>query len=125
VAFGYAPGSEPHSEDDPLAVAAGPRAVTIRAAADMERQVLTSGMEAIVLRYAFFYGPGTWHLDPVRKPSLHIDAAAQAALLAVTRGQPGIYNIAEEDGTVSIAKARAALGFDPAFRLRASDETAC
>ena len=125
VAFGYAPGSEPHSEDDPLAVAASPRAITVRAAAEMERQVLTSGMEAIVLRYAFFYGPGTWHLDPVRKPSLHIDAAAQAALLAVTRGQPGIYNIAEEDGTVSIAKARAALGFDPAFRLRASDETAC
>jgi nucleoside-diphosphate-sugar epimerase len=85
----------------------------------MERQVLTSGMEAIVLRYAFFYGPGTWHADPVRKPPLHIDAAAQAALLAVTRGPPGIYNIAEEDGTVSIAKARAALAFDPAFRFPA------
>jgi nucleoside-diphosphate-sugar epimerase len=119
VAFGYAPGGEPHSEADPLNVTDGPRAVTVRAAADMERQVLTSGMEAIVLRYAFFYGPGTWHADPVRKPSLHIDAAAQAALLAVTRGQTGIYNIAEEDGTVSIAKARAALGFDPAFRLSA------
>jgi len=117
VAFGYAPCGEPHSENDPLDVAAGPRAVTIRAAADMERQVLKSGMEAIVLRYAFFYGPGTWHADAVRKPALHIDAAAQAALLAVTRGQPGIYNIAEEDGTVSIAKARAALAFDPAFRL--------
>ena len=117
IAFGYAPGGEPHLENDPLNVAEGPRAVTIRAAADMERQVLTSAMEAVVLRYAFFYGPGTWHAGPVRKPSLHIDAAAQAALLAVTRGQPGVYNIAEEDGTVSIAKARAALGFDPAFRL--------
>jgi nucleoside-diphosphate-sugar epimerase len=84
----------------------------------MERQVLASGMEAIVLRYGFFYGPGTWHEGPTRKPSLHIDAAAHAALLAVTRGRPGIYNIVEEDGTVSIAKARAALGFDPAFRLR-------
>jgi len=38
-------------------------------------------------------------------------------LLAVTRGKPGIYNIADDDGTVSIAKARADLGFDPAFRL--------
>jgi len=121
VAFGYAPGGEPHSENDPLNVAAGPRAVTIRAAADMERQVLTSGLEAIVLRYAFFYGPGTWHADPVRKPPLHIDAAAKAALLAVTRGRPGIYNIAEEDGTVSIAKASAELGFDPAFRLRSGE----
>jgi nucleoside-diphosphate-sugar epimerase len=117
VAFAYAPGAEPHSENDPLNVSEGPRALTVRAAADMERQVLASGMEAIVLRYGFFYGPGTWHADPIRKPSLHIDAAAQATLLALTRGRSGIYNIAEEDGTVSIAKARAELGFDPAFRI--------
>jgi nucleoside-diphosphate-sugar epimerase len=118
VAFAYAPGAEPHPETDPLNVLEGPRAVTVRAAADMERQVLSSGMEAIVLRYGFFYGPGTWHADPIRKPPLHIDAAARATLLALTCGRPGIYNIAEEDGTVSIAKARAELGFDPAFRLR-------
>jgi nucleoside-diphosphate-sugar epimerase len=117
VAFAYAPGAESHSENDPLNVSEGPRAVTVRAAADMERQVLASGMEAIVLRYGFFYGPGTWHADPIRKPALHIDAAAQATLLALTRGRSGIYNIAEEDGTVSIAKARAELGFDPAFRI--------
>jgi nucleoside-diphosphate-sugar epimerase len=119
VAFGYASGAEPHSEDDPLDVKGGPRAVTIGAAAEMERQVLTSGMEAIVLRYGFFYGPGTWHEGPARKPAVHIDAAAHAALLAVTRGQPGTYNIAEEDGTISIAKARSELGFDPAFRVGA------
>jgi nucleoside-diphosphate-sugar epimerase len=118
VAFAYAPGAEPHPETDPLNVLEGPRAVTVGAAADMERQVLSSGMEAIVLRYGFFYGPGTWHADPIRKPRLHIDAAAQATLLALTRGRPGTYNIAEEDGTVSIARARAELGFDPAFRLR-------
>jgi nucleoside-diphosphate-sugar epimerase len=118
VAFAYAPGREPHSEADPLNVSEGPRAVTVRAAADMERQVLASGMEAIVLRYGFFYGPGTWHADPVRKPSLHIDAAAHAAVLAVTRGQPGIYNVADDDEMVSTAKARRELGFDPAFRLR-------
>jgi nucleoside-diphosphate-sugar epimerase len=118
VAFAYAPGAEPHPETDPLNVLEGPRAVTVRAAADMERQVLSSGMEAIVLRYGFFNGPGTWHADPIRKPQLHIDAAAQATLLALTRGRPGIYNIAEENGTVSIARARAELGFDPAFRLR-------
>ena len=119
VAFAYAPGAEPHAENDPLNVSEGPRAVTVRAAADMERQVLSSGMEAIVLRYGFFYGPGTWHASSTRKPSLHIDAAAQATLLAVTRGGPGIYNIADDEGIVSIAKARAELGFDPAFRLRA------
>jgi nucleoside-diphosphate-sugar epimerase len=118
VAFGYTPGGEPHNEADPLSVTDGPRAVTVHAAAEMERQVLVSGMAAIVLRYGFFYGPGTWHANPVRKPSLHIDAAAQAALRAVTHGRSGIYNIADDDGTVSIVKARAELGFDPAFRLR-------
>ena len=109
VAFAYAPGAAPHPETDPLNVADGPRAVTVCAAANMERQAL--------LRYGFFYGPGTWHADPIRKPPLHIDAAAQATLLAVTRGRPGIYNIAEDDGIVSIAKARMEFGFDPAFRL--------
>jgi hypothetical protein len=37
-------------------------------------------------------------------------------LLAITRGAAGVYNIADDDGAVSIAKARAELGFDPRFR---------
>lgn len=119
VAFAYAPGGEPHAETDPLNLVDGPRLVTVRAAADMEHQVLASGMEAIVLRYGLLYGPGTWTGGPARKPPLHVDAAAQAALLAVTRGKTGIYNIADDDGTVSIEKAREELGFDPGFRLAA------
>ena len=119
IAFGYAPGPEPHGETDPLNLADGPRVVTVRGAAAMEEQVLASGMEAVVLRYGLLYGPGTWTEGPSRQPPLHVDAAAQAALLAVTRGKPGIYNIADDDGTVSIEKARAELGFDPAFRLAA------
>jgi hypothetical protein len=39
-------------------------------------------------------------------------------LLALTRGAAGIYNIADDDSVVSIAKARAELGFDPRFRLQ-------
>jgi len=117
VAFAYAPGKEPHVEADPLNVADGPRVVTVRAAADMEQQVLNSGMEAVVLRYGLFYGPGTWTETPAGKPSLHIDAAAKAALLSVTGGT-GIYNIADDDGAVSIERARRELGFDPAFRLK-------
>jgi nucleoside-diphosphate-sugar epimerase len=117
VAFAYAPGPEPHAETAPLNLADGPRVVTVRAAADMEEQVLRSGMEAVVLRYGLFYGPGTWTEEPVRRPPLHVDAAAQAALLAVSRGGPGIYNIADDDGAVSIEKARKELGFDPSFRL--------
>jgi len=46
---------------------------------------------------------------------LHVGAAAQAAVLALTRGDPGIYNIADDDGAVPIAKVHAALGFDPEF----------
>jgi nucleoside-diphosphate-sugar epimerase len=118
VAFAYAPGNQPHTEADPLNTSEGPRAPTVRAAADMEQQVLNSGMEAMVLRYGLFYGPGTWSEGPARKPPLHIDAAAQAAFLTVSRGKPGIYNIADDDGTVSIEKARRELGFDPAFRLK-------
>jgi len=119
VAFAYLPGKEPYVETDPLNLVDGPRLVTVRAAADMEEQVLQSGMEGIVLRYGLLYGPGTWSGGPTRKPSVHVDAAAQAALLVVTRGAPGIYNIADDEGTVSIAKARKDLGFDPAFRLPA------
>ena len=116
VAFAYAPGREPYVETDPLNVADGPRVVTVRAAADMEQQVLASGMEPVVLRYGLLYGPGTWTEEPARNPPVHVDAAAQAAFLTVTHGS-GIYNIADDDGTVSIDKARKELGFDPAFRL--------
>jgi nucleoside-diphosphate-sugar epimerase len=118
IAFCYASGVEPYAESDPLNLADGPRVGTMRGAANMEEQVLASGLQAIVLRYGLLYGPGTWSEGPGRKPPLHVDAAAHAALLAVTRGATGVYNIADDEGTVSIEKARAELGFDPDFRLR-------
>jgi nucleoside-diphosphate-sugar epimerase len=117
VAFAYLPGKEPYVETDPLNLVDGPRLVTVRAAADMEQQVLDSGMEPVVLRYGLLYGPGTWSEGPARKPPVHVDAAAHAALLALT-ATPGIFNIADDDGTVSIEKARREWGFDPAFRLK-------
>ena len=118
ISFAYAPGGEPHPETDPLNFADPARAVTVRGVADMEHQVLApSGIEGIVLRYGLLYGPGTWYGTPDRKPGLHVDAAAQAALLAVTHGGRGVYNIADDDEAVSIAKARAELGFDPTFRI--------
>jgi nucleoside-diphosphate-sugar epimerase len=118
IAFAYAPGGEPHPETDPLNLADPARSVTVKGTADMEQQVLSSGIDAILLRYGLLYGPHSWSPNgPARKPALHVDAAAQAALLALTRGKPGIYNIADDDGAVSIAKAVAELGFDPHFRL--------
>jgi nucleoside-diphosphate-sugar epimerase len=118
IAFAYAAGSEPHPETDPLNLADPVRAVTVKGAVDMEQQVLSaSGLDAIVLRYGLLYGPGTWReASSGLKPALHVDAAAHAALLAITRGAAGVYNIADDDGAVSIAKARTELGFDPRFR---------
>jgi nucleoside-diphosphate-sugar epimerase len=77
----------------------------------------TPGIEGLVLRYGRLWGPGTWTETAVGPCPLHVDAAAHAALQAITRGAPGIYNIAEDDGTVSTAKARKELGFDPMWRL--------
>jgi nucleoside-diphosphate-sugar epimerase len=119
IAFAYADGPEPHDETDALASAEGdqPRAVTARGVQALEDAVLNApGIEGIVLRYGRLYGPGTWNTPNARAP-LHVDAAAHAALLALSAGGPGIYNIAEDDGAVSIGKARRELGFDPAFRL--------
>jgi nucleoside-diphosphate-sugar epimerase len=121
IAFVYAPGRKPYRESDPLNTEAdGVRAIAVPAVVALEAAVLGApGIAGIVLRYGLFYGPGTWYQTPERPPSIHVDAAAHAALLALTRGAPGIYNIAEDDGAVSIAKARAQLGFDPAIRLDA------
>jgi nucleoside-diphosphate-sugar epimerase len=122
IAFAYADGPEPHPETDPLASAEGgdPAAITARGVRALEDAVLgASAIEGIVLRYGRLYGPGTWFATPSGKGPLHVDAAAHAALLAMTRGKPGIYNIAENDGALVIEKARHELGFDPGFRLKA------
>jgi nucleoside-diphosphate-sugar epimerase len=117
IAFAYA-GAEPHAETDPLGSGeSGPGAVTARGVRALEEAVFhASGIEGIVLRYGRLYGPGTWNERATGRAPLHVDAAAQAARLAVAHGAAGIYNIAEDDGAVSIAKARE-LGFDPAFRI--------
>jgi nucleoside-diphosphate-sugar epimerase len=121
IAFAYAPGPGPHPETEPLDLDDPIRAVTIRGAVDMEQQVQAAGhLEGIILRYGFLYGPGTWFDSPIRRPAVHVDAAAHAAFLAITRGAPGFYNIADDDEVVAIAKARAAIGFDPQFRLAAA-----
>ena len=92
----------------------GVRQLTIEGIVALEREVLqTSSIDGVVLRYGYLYGPNTWYDAPRKPPSVHVDAAAQAALLAVTKGE-GIYNVAEDDGAVSGAKARRELDFDPA-----------
>jgi nucleoside-diphosphate-sugar epimerase len=122
VAFAYAPGATPHAETDPLDLAAeGVRRRTVEGVAALEQAVTrTRGIDGLVLRYGRLYGPGTWTERPQGAAPLHVDAAAQAALLALTRGAPGLYNVAEDDGEVDSGKAKRELGFDAAFRMGAA-----
>lgn len=113
IAFAYAPGPRPHSEDAPLNPARVPGVTRL------EELIRGCELEEIVLRYGRFYGPNTWFGVATGEAPVHVDAAADAARRALTRGAPGVYNIAEDDGVVSSAKARRELGWSPDFRLPA------
>ena len=115
----YADGPQPYSEDAPLDLRAdAPHAIVVEGVVALEQSTTMSPpVEGVVLRYVQIYGPGTGRDEPTRPAPLHVDAAAHAALLAIERGKPGIFNIAEDDGFVSIEKALGELGFDPGFRL--------
>jgi nucleoside-diphosphate-sugar epimerase len=119
IAFAYAAGPIPFPESAPLDLdSADPsRALSVRAVASLERQVLEAAPVGIVLRYGRLYGPGTGFDDPPPGGPVHVDAAADAARRALTGGARGIYNIAESDGTVSSDKAQRELGWSPTFRV--------
>jgi nucleoside-diphosphate-sugar epimerase len=118
IAFAYAPGPMPYREESPLnLVTADPAGGAARGAASLELQVLGAPLTGIVLRYGRFYGPGTGFDRPPAGGPLHVDAAADAARRALTRGGTAIYNIAESDGTLLCRKAEAELGWRPDFRI--------
>ena len=117
IAFAYAPGPMPYREDSPLNLDDPVFGLTARAVASLEAQVLSAPFEGIVLRYGKLYGPGTGFDEPPAGGPLHVDAAADAARRAVSRGTPGIYNVTEEDGTVSSEKAARLLDWRPDFRI--------
>jgi nucleoside-diphosphate-sugar epimerase len=119
IAWAYAPGPEPHREGDPLDVkAAGLRGVSVGGVSALEDLTLNSPpLQGIVLRYGHLYGPGTGAHAPVDPGPVHVEAAAQAVLLAIDKAERGIFNIAEPNAYVSIEKARRELGWDPSFRL--------
>ena len=118
IAFVYAPGDGARTESDPLNLSGeGIARRSTEAVVALEQAVL--GLpEGIVLRYGYFYGPGTWSDTASRAPSVHIDAAARATLQALTKAKPGIYNIAEDGDAVSSEKAKQEFGFDPESRIR-------
>ena len=114
----YRPGSGLADEKTPFAFEGSPAvAAGARVLGEAEQRALgAAGIEAVVLRYGFFYGPGTWYRrdgdigEQVRARRLpvvgdgtgvysfvHIDDAAQATVAAIGRGAPGVYNITDDE----------------------------
>lgn len=89
----------------------------VRAALALEQAVTGEpGLEGIVLRYGFFYGPGTSYgpgggitheVARRRFPVIgdgggvfsfvHVDDAADATVLALDRGAPGVFNVTDDE----------------------------
>jgi 2-alkyl-3-oxoalkanoate reductase len=120
IAFACRPGAQPEvkDEDAPLALEAPPPfGEGVRVIDEMERAVLgAEGIDGLVLRYGWFYGPGTYYAEDgtmtadVRRRRfpivgsgsglfsyIHVDDAADATVAAVERGAPGIYNVVDDD----------------------------
>ena len=118
IAFSYAPGppGTVHREQDPLLLDDALKAFrrSARALHELEGAVLDA--TGIVLRYGYFYGPGSaisrsgsmgQDLSRRRLPIvgrgegvwslIHVDDAARATVAALTRGQAGAYNIVDDD----------------------------
>ena len=120
IAFVYRMDGRPDevkTESDPLMGDDAPQSVRgiAAAVAEMERTVLDAG--GIVLRYGYFYGPGTSYAasdgataQRVRKrgfpivgdgagvfPFIHVDDAAAATVAALVRGDPGVYNVVDDE----------------------------
>jgi nucleoside-diphosphate-sugar epimerase len=119
IAWVYALKNSPLNESDPLDYdAPAPLLVSTLGILALESTVLGDPeITGTVLRYGRLYGPGTG-VDVQSDPrlSVHVDAAAQAALLALTHSGHGVYNITETDDVVTSAKARGELGWNPSFR---------
>jgi len=84
---------------------------------ELEQQVTgAEGLEGVVLRFGWFYGPGTYYAadgsmaeetrkrrNPIvgagtgRFSFVHIDDAATAIVAALDHGSPGIYNVVDNE----------------------------
>jgi nucleoside-diphosphate-sugar epimerase len=123
IAFVTRPdGSPVHDEDAPLYLDAPEQfRDNIAAVRDLEAATTgATGIEGLVLRYGFYYGPHTWYAkdgtmgDLLRKRRypiigggeghmsfVHLDDAVDATVRALDRGMPGIYNITDDTPATS------------------------
>lgn len=119
VSFLLAPEGGPVLDESarPFIEAPEPFGTTVRAALDMERQVTEAeGLEGLVLRYGFFYGPGTYYASDGhlaeetrrrRQPIVgggagvfsfcHVEDAASATVTAVESPATGVLNICDNE----------------------------
>jgi nucleoside-diphosphate-sugar epimerase len=119
VSFAYAPrGERVKDEEAELFLdAPGSFGETVAALADLERQALgAEGIEGLVLRYGFLYGPGTYYAadgsaaaDTRKRRApvvgagtgvfsfVHVEDAAAATAAALERGAPGVYNVVDDE----------------------------
>jgi nucleoside-diphosphate-sugar epimerase len=113
VAFAYDFQQGTKTEGSPLMGAeGGEMSGAIR---ELEQQTLAAP-EGIVLRYGFFYGPGTSYdaggqqIAMIKRrqmpivgggkgsfPFIHVDDAASATAAAVDHGTPGVYNVVDDE----------------------------
>jgi nucleoside-diphosphate-sugar epimerase len=117
IAFAYRPGgNNVKTEDDPLWDDAPSSFRSLfDSIANLEQQILAVP-ESVVLRYGFFYGPGTAYAKDgsvavmVRKRHfplvgngrgmfsfIHVNDAAFATAAALERGAAGIYNVVDDE----------------------------
>jgi nucleoside-diphosphate-sugar epimerase len=119
VAFLYEPTGEwVKSEDAPLFTHAPGRAgKAVAALADLESQVLNAeGIEGVVLRFGWFYGPGTSYASDRAQAEefrrrrfpivgrgtgvfsfIHVEDVARATVAAVDSDVTGIFNVVDDE----------------------------
>jgi len=106
-------GEGPSTESEPFDVhPARAQRETLAAIRTLERNVLDAPLVGIVLRYGSFYGAGVWEplVEMVRKRMLpiigdgsgawswiHVEDAASATVAALERGEPGVYNVVDDE----------------------------
>ena len=119
IAFLYAPEGEMVKEETgrPFTEAPGPLGSGVQAMRSHEQAVLdASDIDGLVLRYGWFYGPGTYYAAdgsiaeqvskrrfPIFRGAdglfsfVHVEDAAGATIAACERGAPGIYNVVDDE----------------------------